>query len=1170
MDLSAYTDAELEAIAGGPAPSPAPLSDVPAAQASVDNPVSASSQAAQPVPPLPAAKPNADFSAYTDAELEAMASGVQPAAAPSSQLQAPSSPPSDFSAYTDAELYRAAGVDPLSSFDAYKAFEDEKSAKGFDPQDPGILSKIGSGIGGMVKDVGALILESASTSAKKGDTRKQRMKSIYADSQKTNAMVLSAAGQAMGSLAQVNPGAARLYDKATTGLAKLFTSDPKVKAQLDEADMRAAYAYARESRDINTAAQGFRQNLGQIFPEVLGKIAQVEVPEAATRGLSLVMDPTNYIPIAQGAGWSARLPLGGAVRAAETSAMEAALSFAKASALHDAADVAVQAAREVGTTAAIKPALVDSLKTAGETLAARKQAYFDLVAQQQGEIGGLVRTAEAVTPLQQGVAVAAEGAGKALDATGRAIQAVAGIPDAIATRLAPANEAAQAAVTESVQSGVRNIAGAFGAVPAISGVTGRFASRVGQDMRIIGEVLGQAEGQLPFFRTVARQTSGVTSFVASAIDESRLAPLLTSGGTILAEGSRGAPLAALQGYVASGGDTDQLWVGGATGTFLGMAGASAGQWRRYAQPEVIRARQGADVVRYRNSMAAQGPEVSAFFDRLPNRDQVALATFQLAHPDLAIRYANLGPGRSSFYSTGGEAGPVAMINLQSRDPIRAVAAHEVAHHIEKHGLFPSISRELLGDAEINRPGLYTARDAKGNPLKDAQGRYQTNAEWQSLKDTYQAKLDAEGDRTGQQLGKITDANQAREVFAEHAADYLLGSNAATGELNLAAAMRAPSSRAIRALAESRIGENSAFIQRLAAKTGSILDHRGDVVGSRLFSPDQLKQSTELRRMVDNYTRENAQRARPEKINDEGGKGSITYNAAEIRANPHILQTLFDGSSDIARGPDGKPIINADGTPRFQTAKEIARQQQSLTDKIWQYYEANPTDRGGLRKEQIPNEKTGKPEDHLTGPLPANLLQELAKDNNYNPTQLAHLAMISEHLANTPGKVLSMFYQPATKGGNDVRYRSLKGDWRTEAPYVLAVSKAGNIFTRNMSKEKLVANAEAMINRGNGKLWGDNIGSLLGDLDTYLANHAAGKPGDTGIGAAKRDHLNELFGISKKGMEDVNPLFTSKRSSPVMRSRRVDRMNRVVPVEGELFPTNYEMLRANRRPEAVTP
>jgi hypothetical protein len=348
----------------------------------------------------------------------------------------------------------------------------------------------------------------------------------------------------------------------------------------------------------------------------------------------------------------------------------------------------------------------------------------------------------------------------------------------------------------------------------------------------------------------------------------------------------------------------------------------------------------------------------------------------------------------------------------------------------------------------------------------------------------------------------------------------------------------------------------------------IFDQSGGVVGSRLFSEQQMKQTTDLRRLVERYERENAQRAKPEAIDDEGKRGTVVYQGSEIRANPHILQTLFDASSDIARGPDGKPLLGPDGSPRFLTGREIDQANKAAAEKVWQWYEANPADRGGLRVERVKDEKTGKESEALVGPLPTPLLESLAKDKNFNPVQLENLRLISEGLATQPGNMVSMFYQPATRGGGDRRYRSLSGDWRTEAPYAIAVTKAGNIIVRTMSKEKLVSNAEALIKRGQGKLWGDNIGALVGDIDTYLANHAAGQPGGTGIGEAKRDVINELFGIAKKGMEGVNPLFDTlpRRSPVVIRSRRIDRMNRVAPVEGERFPTNYEMIRANRRPE----
>lgn len=1103
-----------------------------------------------------------ELASYSDAELERLAAGK------------PAAPAADLSAVSDAELYRAAGVDPLSNFDAYKAYEAEKQARGYDPNDPGIAAKIYDSVAGLAKSVIAFGGEMLFNEAEKwlgggpSDPKNERSKAAV---ERENATLLSGAGRAAGGIGQIGLGAKRIAEKAGESIAFMVTRDPALKASIKEASQLSAFQFARESRQFQQASEELRQNLGVIFPEALGRLAQVSIDEEAAAGAGVVLDPTNYIPVAKGAGWAVRLPMRGAVRAAEHTAMEAALEAAKATTRASAAELAVQAAKDVGTAATVRPVLLDAAKQATERAAGARAAYFEAVAKQQGELGALVRTAEAVPLPQRAAALAAQATGATLDATGRVVQAVAAIPEAIATRLAPANELAQEAVGTAVRSGTRSlIGGVVGDVANLSATTGRVASNTGRNIRIIGEVLNQAEGQLPFFRRVSRETGGVTSWLASAIDETRLAPLLTAGGKVAAEGARGAPFMAGLGYVSSGGDTDQLWIGAGTGTLLGMAGAGAGQWRRYAQPEVIRARQGADVVRYRDTLAAQGPQASAFFDRLPNRDQVALATFQLAHPDLAIRYAKLGPGRSSFYTTGGEGGPMAMINLDSRDPIRAVAAHEVAHHIEKHGLFPAIQRELLGDAEINRPGIYTLRDKAGNPVKGSDGRYQTTHEWEQMKQAYQARLDAEVDRTGMPLGKLDDAGLAREIFAEHAADYLLGADPHTGELNIAAAMRAPSSRIVRALAETVVGDKFPFIQRLAGKTGAIMDTRGDVVGSRLFSPEQLKQTTELRRLTDRYTRENAQRAKPEKLDDEGGKGTVVYQASEIRANPQILQTLFDASSDIVRGPDGKPIIGPDGTPRFLTTREIDQANKAVADKIWQWYEANPNDRGGLRIERIKDEKTGKETDSLVGPLPTPLLQQLAAEKNFNPTQLANLGLISDSLQTKPGELISMFYQPATRGGKDRRYRSLSGDWRTEAPYAIAVSKAGNIFVRTMSKEKLVSNAEALIKRGQGKLWGDNIGALVADIDTYLANHAAGQPGATGIGEAKRDIINELFGVEKKGMEGVNPLFDTlpRRSPVVIRSRRIDRMNRVAPVEGERFPTNYEMLRANRRPEDV--
>jgi hypothetical protein len=91
---------------------------------------------------------------------------------------------------------------------------------------------------------------------------------------------------------------------------------------------------------------------------------------------------------------------------------------------------------------------------------------------------------------------------------------------------------------------------------------------------------------------------------------------------------------------------------------------------------------------------------------------------------------------------------------------------------------------------------------------------------------------------------------------------------------------------------------------------------------------------------------------------------------------------------------------------------------------------------------------------------------------------------------------------------------------------------------------------------------------MADVDTYLANHAAGRPGSESIGVDKRDLINSLFGIDTKVNRAANPLLESSPKSPlVLRSRRIDRTNRLSPVE-QYFPTTYDRLNRNLRPEAA--
>jgi hypothetical protein len=75
-------------------------------------------------------------------------------------------------------------------------------------------------------------------------------------------------------------------------------------------------------------------------------------------------------------------------------------------------------------------------------------------------------------------------------------------------------------------------------------------------------------------------------------------------------------------------------------------------------------------------------------------------------------------------------------------------------------------------------------------------------------------------------------------------------------------------------------------------------------------------------------------------------------------------------------------------------------------------------------------------------------------------------------------------------------------------------------------------------------WGGNIQSALADAKTYSRNLAAGRPGDTGIGARKRDILNLAMFGNNAGNQGPNPLragLHERDSAGIIRSLRIDRL-----------------------------
>lgn len=1135
-----------------------------------------------------------DITTVPDAELERIV-GVQPDLSQVSDAdlehfanQAPAAP--DLSQVSTRDLAAAAGINPLDDFDTYNAIENEKEQAGYDPTDPGVAAKIWEGVKGVAEG----LYHGAKGLAKIGVATYNP-----ASAPEASALLTQAGGEVLSNYKMLAEGAKTLTakgvfrgeDARNTPVGKQvalmaalgplapaaqFLSAPQSE-EMKTLSRKASWDFLREARTVDDFTQNFNQHLETIFPQALKGLGSIPVDREDARGVATVLDPANYVPAGAAARWTTQAPLRGAVRAAQAAVKEASLDVARSMATRDAANLLLKD----GMNAAERAPIFNKAAQAGKELAeagTRQQqavkALTNTTSSQRAIVDQLANEAASQPLVTRALGGAAQAAGKTVESGGNILQKAGELPGMLAKKLAPDSEVAQDAIAQATGPAGAALAGAAIGGPVGAAVAGtarltapatvQMVQKTGRNLSVFGQLLSEAEGQLPFFKKLARETNGLTSFAASLVDQSGLGQFITPVAKATVDATRGAPIAGLIGYVGSGGDPDAALKSASGGMVFGLAGGAYGQWQRYLNGSTFRSKQLADVNRYRQTLPTGDAQLH--FDQMPQADRAGLATMQLAHPDLKIKHERLGAGRPSFYYAA-EDGPVAVINLDTKDGVNAVVAHEIGHHVEKHGLGTVIERVLFGDALLKQPGMYTELDAAGAPVIGDYGKYKLNPEWQAVKDSYNARIKATAQRAGEAIPARDDSAIAREVFAEHVADYLTGGNSAVTR-DLTANIW---TKALDGLANSELVAGMPAMRQVLGKLGVPLDTQKRVYGSNLF-PGGLPASKQLRGLITNYERMSVRDRAPAIVDEMGG---TRYTQAELEKHPQILDTLFNGSDDVARDKLGKAIRNADGTPKFTTPKEQAAQRAELAKDISTWMEQNAPRVGkdpaavrpsGARFEQILNEKTGKVKEEgwVTTSIPTPLINQLKASGKYNPTQLAHLQAVSDAIAAGKGKSALFFYQPAKGPGG--RYKSLAGDWRTETPYAIFVSKAGNVLFRSMSREKLTSNAQNLIKSGRAGLWNNEIGPLMTDVDTYLGNHAAGLPGETGLGLEKKNQLNALFGMFSEKQRNANPLLMDRDAkNVVVRSRRLDRVNLLSPVE-EYFPTTYDRLNQNLRPE----
>jgi hypothetical protein len=214
------------------------------------------------------------------------------------------------------------------------------------------------------------------------------------------------------------------------------------------------------------------------------------------------------------------------------------------------------------------------------------------------------------------------------------------------------------------------------------------------------------------------------------------------------------------------------------------------------------------------------------------------------------------------------------------------------------------------------------------------------------------------------------------------------------------------------------------------------------------------------------------------------------------------------------------------------------------------------------------------------------IELLSLSGRFNSKQIKQLKLMNESARATSdpnadpaarGHRFSVIYQPALKKNRkgQWRYDQIKPQLRDVVPYGVEISKDGNILIRIMSTNQLFANASEKATSKRGRsLYDGNMDSILRDANAIIDLHGKNQATDAYFKdkygaqwASHKEFINSVFGNVGKGHKDINPLVASDRVSAVVKSYRLDRMNKATQLVGATqLPYQNNLIKINYMPE----
>jgi hypothetical protein len=704
--------------------------------------------------------------------------------------------------------------------------------------------------------------------------------------------------------------------------------------------------------------------------------------------------------------------------------------------------------------------------------------------------------------------------------------------------------------------------------------TAPFIQGAGRFINLVGKEAMKSRADIGFWKRIyAMPNQGpVNRAIAGFMDTATLGGRVTDFGVRTTKGVLAAVPADLAfQYVAEGGKMDAGSIGEALSesVFFGGAGGGLGAITMGSKQK-IRSLQNGNALNFYRTL--EDPQQRVMFNGMPEDYRRAIGTFSATNPGARVMFTTIGgggidPNTNTIY-----------INPNSSNPIKPLVTHEFMHHMMNNGIGEGIVAQLVGD------GYQT-----GGILRTADGKYEP--QYEAFKEEYVDRLrqqHAQMIKMREAIGDKISANErefqapsekylAEEYFIESNVEDMLGL-VESGKLGKMAGRMVINDK-VRALGDSILNKSS-ILRDLHFKLGGVMDKNGKMVSGNGFLGGQMYQSPEIRRMFKKMVSDSV-----------GRKGG--FDQARVKAKEGVKLKINGKTDPILKSmvsfwegdADGVPFLDKDGDfiPLKKETEEMRATAGLLLIEDQNRRQANGETIAEGQLVYNPDTQTwsGK---YLT----EDQIRILRLSGRFNNPQIRQLEMLNEAAKatldpnaapETRGNRFSIIYQAAL-GRNKKgkwRYDQIEPSLRDVVPYGVEISKKGNISIRIMSTNQMHANISKKAASKKGvQLYEGNIEAILRDVNRVIELHGEvdGKPTDAHFkekyGAAWESHkafINSVFGNVGAGHKDINPLVASDKVDAVVKTYRLDRINKATQMVGSTnLPYQNNLVKINYLPE----